>query len=223
MSSADGKIKAIILDNDGVLVHTEESFFQANDEIIKGMGLDHSRSDFENYTFKTDLGTSGYLKMAGLDKNQIDEFKKKRNAFWKELIEKEQIIDPLANETLKVLRREYKLAIVTNSPRDLFNSVDRNQQLSKAVDFVLTREDYINGKPSPDGYLQALELLKLLPTEALVVEDSPRGIEAGLRAGVRVVAIQNPQFPNLEKTNASFLVESLKELPDLIDRLFRKP
>lgn len=219
MSRPTRKIKAILFDNDGVLVHTEECFFQANNEIIQGMGIAHEREDFEKYTFETDLGTSGYLHKAGLDKSEIDEFKTKRNNLWKKLIKTEIIIDPLTDETLKTLRRDYKLAIITNSPRDLFNSVDRNQQLSGAVDLVLTREDYTYGKPAADGYLQALELLNILPDQALIVEDSPRGIESGLRAGVRVVAIQNPHFPNLEKTKATYTINSLQELPELINAL----
>lgn len=219
MSSVERTIKAILFDNDGVLVHTEDFFFQANDKIMCELGVTHQRSDFENYTFETDLGTSGYLKKAGLDKNKIDEFKARRNDLWKKLIQTEPIIDPFTDEVLKILSQEYRLAIITNSPRDLFNSVDRNQQLSGAVDLVLTREDYTNGKPAPDGYLQALELLNILPSQALVVEDSPRGIESALEAGIRVVAIQNPHFPNLETTKATYIIRTLSELPGLISSL----
>lgn len=222
MSSDDEKIKAIFFDNDGVLVHTEEFFFQANDEIIRGMGVAHQRSDFEKYTFETDLGTSGYLKQEGLDKNEIDEFKTNRNDLWKKLIEKKATTDPFTHDTLKRLGQKYKLAIITNSPRDLFNSVDLDKKLSTAVDFVLTREDYKNGKPAPDGYLEALKVLDIAANQALVVEDSPRGIESGLRAGVRVIAIQNPYFPDLEKARATYIIKSLQELPLLIKALSLK-
>jgi HAD superfamily hydrolase (TIGR01509 family) len=46
------------------------------------------------------------------------------------------------------------------------------------MDFVISNEDIINPKPSPDGYNKAIGKLKLQPNECMIVEDSPKGIEA---------------------------------------------
>jgi sugar-phosphatase len=55
--------------------------------------------------------------------------------------------------------------------------------------FVVTAEDVPRGKPSPDVYLLAAEMLGVEPQEAVVFEDAEAGIQAGLAAGMRVVVV----------------------------------
>lgn len=54
---------------------------------------------------------------------------------------------------------------------------------------LVTGDDVRNGKPDPEGYLTAAGRLGVPPAECLVVEDAPAGIEAGLAAGMRVLAL----------------------------------
>ena len=50
-------------------------------------------------------------------------------------------------------------------------------------------QDVARGKPEPDGYLRALELLGLRPEEAVAIEDSPPGVAAAQAAGLRCAAL----------------------------------
>ncbi|MDQ4138823.1 MAG: HAD-IA family hydrolase [Actinomycetota bacterium] len=54
---------------------------------------------------------------------------------------------------------------------------------------VVTAEDVPHGKPAPDVYLLAAELLGVDPRDAVVFEDAEAGIRAGLAAGMRVVVV----------------------------------
>lgn len=54
---------------------------------------------------------------------------------------------------------------------------------------VVTADVITRGKPHPEGYLRAAELLGVDPADALVFEDAPAGIAAGLAAGIRTVAV----------------------------------
>ena len=56
-------------------------------------------------------------------------------------------------------------------------------------DVLVTAEQVEDGKPDPAGYLRAAELLGVDPADALVLEDAPAGVEAGLAAGMTVVAV----------------------------------
>lgn len=56
-----------------------------------------------------------------------------------------------------------------------------------AFPVALSRQDVVRGKPDPEGYLKAAALLGVQPADCVVVEDSPRGAEAGLAAGARVI------------------------------------
>ena len=69
------------------------------------------------------------------------------------------------------------------------------------------------GKPNPDIYLRAAELLGTPPEECLVLEDSPCGICAGWRAGCRVIMVPDlvePSREDLERADAC--VPSLNEV-----------
>ena len=53
----------------------------------------------------------------------------------------------------------------------------------------ITADDVKAGKPAPDGYLLAASRLNLKPTDCVVIEDAPAGIQAGKSAGMRVIAV----------------------------------
>jgi HAD superfamily hydrolase (TIGR01509 family) len=58
------------------------------------------------------------------------------------------------------------------------------------VPVLVTAEDVSAGKPDPEGYLRAAELLGVDPAVCLVVEDADAGIAAGRAAGARVAALK---------------------------------
>jgi beta-phosphoglucomutase-like phosphatase (HAD superfamily) len=61
--------------------------------------------------------------------------------------------------------------------------------LEHYLDVVLTREDVTNAKPDPEIYLLAAEKLGVEPGDCLVIEDSPNGAQAGVAAGMNVIAV----------------------------------
>ncbi|MFA5891086.1 MAG: HAD-IA family hydrolase [Actinomycetota bacterium] len=72
------------------------------------------------------------------------------------------------------------------------------------------------GKPAPDCYLLAAELLGTDPAACLVVEDAPAGVEAALAAGARVVGI-TATHPASALSNAHTLVGCLQEVRPLVE------
>jgi sugar-phosphatase len=54
---------------------------------------------------------------------------------------------------------------------------------------VVTAELVTRGKPDPEGYLKAAAGLGVDPSEAVVFEDAPAGIAAGVAAGIPTVAV----------------------------------
>ena len=55
---------------------------------------------------------------------------------------------------------------------------------------LVTIEDTTRGKPDPEGYLRAAELLEVDPQYCLVVEDAEVGLAAGRAAGARTAALK---------------------------------
>ena len=89
----------------------------------------------------------------------------------------------------------------------------------KYFDSYLTQEDYEKVKPEPDVYLKALKLSKFNSSNILVVEDTPRGVQAAKAAGLNVVAIPHELTVGLDFGDADYVLISILELPNLIQNI----
>ncbi len=109
-------------------------------------------------------------------------------------LEAEEIADmdgvrayPSAGELLGNLSPR-QWAIVTSGTRRVAEARMRHVGLPKPEIFI-TADDVHTGKPEPDGYLLAASRLHVKPSECVVVEDAPAGIQSGKSAGMRVIAV----------------------------------
>ena len=66
---------------------------------------------------------------------------------------------------------------------------------------MITSDDIMRGKPDPEPYIKAAQLLGLAPTDCIVVEDAPAGIRAGKASGARVLALRTTA-PDSELTQS---------------------
>ena len=81
-------------------------------------------------------------------------------------------------------------------------------ELDTAFDFIASRDDVEHGKPGPEIYRLVAYELGVDPTECLVVEDSPAGVQAALAAGMQVIAVSTP-FTRQRLHESSLLPEAL--------------
>lgn len=93
---------------------------------------------------------------------------------------------PGAHELLAALRLPW--AIVTSA--DLRLAKARLGAAGITPPLLVTVEDVRAGKPDPEGYLRAAELLGVAPERCLVVEDAEVGVTAGRAAGAQVAALK---------------------------------
>jgi len=96
---------------------------------------------------------------------------------------------PGATEVLAVVERlGLPWAVVTSADRQLAKA--RLGAAKIDVPVLVTVEDISKGKPDPEGYLHAAELLDTPPTDCLVVEDAEVGLQAGRAAGAMTAALK---------------------------------
>ena len=74
------------------------------------------------------------------------------------------------------------------------------------------RDDVPRAKPAPDLYLATLEALRVRPTEAIAIEDSPHGVSAAKAAGLYCLAVPNDVTRALCFDHADLVIESLDHL-----------
>lgn len=103
-----------------------------------------------------------------------------------------------------------RLGLASNSPRYLVDSALATAGLADAFHAIVTSDDVEHSKPAPDIYLLACERLRVAPSEAVALEDSPSGVAAAKAAGLRVIGV--PQFAEADLSAADRVVDSLEQL-----------
>ena len=68
---------------------------------------------------------------------------------------------------------------------------------------LICAEDVVRGKPDPDVYLTAAARLEVIPSDCIVVEDAPAGIDAARAAGMRVLALTTTHPATMLNADAS--------------------
>jgi sugar-phosphatase len=96
------------------------------------------------------------------------------------------------------------VALVTSASRDLAHVRMAAAGIAVPAASVMS-EDVTRGKPHPEGYLRAASLLGVDPADAVVFEDAPAGIAAGVAAGIRTVAVG---------PNAGEVPDGVLQIPD---------
>jgi len=81
-------------------------------------------------------------------------------------------------------------AVVSGASRKEVESLLEQNNLSK-FDLIISSEDLEEGKPNPQPFIMALSKLKLNPSEALVVENAPLGVESAVKANIEYIVTLN--------------------------------
>ncbi len=207
--------KYILFDNDGVLVETETWYFRANVEILKQMNIILDEKRYLQIMVK---GESAFLLAVehGFTDMQVEKAKDKRNALYQYYIRTEDIEIKGAKEVLEDLSQKYKMGIVTSSRREDFELIHASRGITKNMDFVLCSKEYPRSKPHPDPYLKGLEIFGGKKEEAIVVEDSQRGLSSAFNAGIECVIVDNHFTMSHDFSNATHRIRDLSELERLL-------
>jgi beta-phosphoglucomutase len=97
-------------------------------------------------------------------------------------------VPPHVREAVLHAANRVKLAVVSGAARYEVETVLRGAGID-VFDAIVAAEDVKRGKPDPEGYLRALELLGEPAGSSAAIEDSEPGVEAAKAAGVYCVAV----------------------------------
>lgn len=186
------KIKAVLFDMDGVLIDAKEWHYEALNRALGLFGYDISRH--EHITTYDGLPTKRKLEKLTADKGLPNSL----HDFISEI--KQQFTVSLVHElcrpnfkheyALSRLRKEgYKLAVASNSIRQTIELMMNNARLEQYLHLFLSNQDVVKCKPDPEMYVLAMHRLKVLPSEALIVEDNEHGIQAAIASGAHLMTV----------------------------------
>ncbi|NUT06668.1 MAG: HAD-IA family hydrolase [Hamadaea sp.] len=162
------------------------------------------------------LGTWAQARAAGVDEETISRLRRIRDDHYQEYLKTEAIEIEGVVETLADLSRHVRMAIVTTAKRADFEVIHAQRDIRKFMDFVLVREDYRLAKPHPEPYLTGLRRFGAAQQETLVVEDSARGLNSAVAAGIDCAVVHNDFTQGQDFSQATHRIKTLRELADII-------
>jgi HAD superfamily hydrolase (TIGR01509 family) len=207
----------VLFDHDGVLVDTEAWYYRAGARALADVGLTLDQDQYVRDMSQSG-GTWAQARAAGIDEATINRQRRVRDEYYQEYLRTEAIEIEGVVEALAELSKYVRMAIVTTARRADFTIIHEHRQITKFMDFVLAREDYELAKPHPEPYLTGLQRLGAAKEETLVVEDSSRGLQSAVAAGIDCAIVHNDFTKGHDFSQATHRIETLAELKDLILR-----
>ncbi|WP_284743508.1 HAD family hydrolase [Amycolatopsis sp. RTGN1] len=208
---------AVIFDLDGVLVDSERIW----DEVRRTVVAEHGGTWREEATrAQQGMSTPEWARYlveelgARLTPPEIATLVVKRMAA---RYAKEPPLIPGAVEVVRAVAKRWPVAIASSSPVILIKGFLDVTGLP--VGAAVSSEQVGAGKPAPDVYLRAAELLGVAPGDCAAVEDTTNGLRSALAAGMAVYAVPNPHFPPDPEVlkQATAVVEKITDLPGSLE------
>lgn len=191
--------KSVIFDFDGVIINSEPLHYKATAVACELFDL---KFDYLTY-MSLFAGYSDVEKFSRIFISQNREFTSEN--IKKLVIEKENVymdiiyhqkalpfVPGVQEYIQKLIDEKTKIAICSGATHLEVMSVLKKMGSAdfwKHFEVIVTIEDVKNGKPDPEGYLLVSSKLGINPQDGIVIEDSPRGIQAAKKAGIKVIGL----------------------------------
>jgi len=216
-------IKAILWDNDGVLVDTEHLYFEATQSVLRAAGIALSQEQYVELFLRQSRGAWHLAEERGMPAADVERLRDERNALYARWLgEKPRLISGIT-DVLEALHGQYIMGIVTSSRRDHFDLIHQSSGLLQYFEFVLTSDDTARSKPDPEPYLKAIEKSGVAGELCVAIEDSERGLAAATAAGLRCLIVPSRLTLGGRFPGAHRILGSVREIPAALKAIARAP
>jgi HAD superfamily hydrolase (TIGR01509 family) len=190
------RARAVIFDFNGTLSHDEPILLAIFQELFAEYGKPLAAEVY----FDELAGLSDpeiVRTWLGADHPKVAEVVERRIERYRELAADGSTVPEEVRDAVRYAAERVPVAVVSGAARAEIEPVLEAAGLAGHVRVVVAAEDVPRGKPAPDGYLRALELLDegLAPSDVLVFEDAEAGIAAARTAGMRCIAVLGTLAP----------------------------
>lgn len=205
-------IRAVLFDMDGVLVDTEWFYSRRREAYLAECGI-----TYDVFPDLTGISTAETWEVLipndlGLRERLCEAYGPYCDAH---PIPYSELLNDGVRDTFRQLHeRGIKTAIASSSYRDMIEEVISVAGIRGIVDYVISGFECNAFKPDPEIYARAMSYLRVEPSECLVVEDSPTGIESGVRSGARVLALRPRDGVVLDQSRADKVIDTLGAIMD---------
>jgi HAD superfamily hydrolase (TIGR01509 family) len=206
-------IRAVVFDFDGLILDTEEPVYRSWLEVYEAHG---EELPFERWVQIVGSTTTGFHPQHHLEerlgRTLPKEVLDRRVGRRTELVLAQKLLPGVVEHIEAAKSMGLKVGVASSSTRDWVRGHLARLGILESFDCLRCRDDVASAKPEPDLYISVLECLGVLASEAIAVEDSPNGVMAAKRAGLRCVAIPNSITARLDLGQADLVLGSLADV-----------
>lgn len=212
------QLKSVLFDMDGVLFDSMPHHAEAWHKTMQAHGLDLSREEAYLHEGRTGAGTINIVcrRQWGRDATpeEIESIYQEKSVEFNKYPAAKRM--PGAWELLQKLKAGglVPMVVTGSGQRSLLDRLEHHFPGMFRRELMVTAFDVKHGKPDPEPYLMALEKGNLRPTEAVVVENAPLGVESAHKAGVFTIAVNTGPLDGkvLLEAGADLLFPSMQAL-----------
>jgi HAD superfamily hydrolase (TIGR01509 family) len=215
-------IRAIVFDFDGLILDTEEPVYRSWLEVYQAHG---EELPFERWVQIVGSTTTGFHPQHHLEERLGRALPKevldRRIGRRTELVLAQKLLPGVVSHIDQAKGIGLKVGVASSSTAEWVRGHLARLGILERFDCLRCRDDVAHAKPEPDLYVAVLDCLGVAASDAFAIEDSPNGVMAAKRAGLRCVAIPNSITARLDLTGADVLLRSLAEitLADLLKKI----
>ena len=219
-------LKAVLFDMDGVLFNSMPYHAEAWHKTMKEFGFSLSKEEAYLHEGRTGAATINIVSQRerGYDatEEEIQRIYKAKSDEFNSYPEAERM--PGSWEVIqKIKSAGLTPMIVTGSGQEsLLDRLNQNFPDTFRKELMVTAYDVKYGKPNPEPYLMALQKGGFKPNEAIVIENAPLGVQAGVAAGVFTLAVNTGPMPDevLLNEGANLLFSSMPHFNEQWEELY---
>jgi mannitol-1-/sugar-/sorbitol-6-/2-deoxyglucose-6-phosphatase len=212
----DGRdVAALVFDMDGLLVDSEPVWFDVERAFLARLGHTWTRADADACIGQ---GTPSTLRVWQRRFGLEVDIERDTAVMVDAVIARAGHI-PLKPGALALLdlaaRHATPAAVASSSRHRLIDAVLDATDLRSRFAAVVSGQDVARGKPAPDVFVRAAQVLGVAPADTVVLEDAVAGVEGARAAGARVIAVPSTRSPRFAEL-ATHVVQSLSEAAALL-------
>jgi len=215
-------VLAVLWDLDGTLLDSRELHWLAWRESLTGEGFLLSREQFDaSFGQRNDATLAAWLGPTA-DRADFARIAGEKEERYRRLVRKRgvELLPGVEMWLARLAAAGWRQALATSAPRLNVDAILEVLGMASVFAAVVTAEDVMQGKPDPEVFLVAARRLDAPVYRCVVVEDSPAGIEAARRAGMRCIGVG----PNCARLRADLTAPSLAALDEeAFDRVLEDP
>ncbi len=213
--------RGVIFDLDGVIVDSSMFHFGAWQRWARKIGIIEEIDEAwfrEHHGKRNDAIITATL--GPLPETELEAHAVRKEEYYRKLARGKLEPLPGVAKFVEALRRnEWLLAIGTSTPRENLEMVLAEMPFGGAFAATVCGPEVEHGKPAPDIFLRAAELLELPPERCVVVEDAPSGVAAAHAGGFACLAVATTR-PRELLGEANLLLDSLEEAtPEVVEKM----